>query len=181
MDGANTLWTIGHSTRAWEVFVGMLRDAGIATLADVRRFAGSRRHPQFSGETMARALPAAGIDYVPMPDLGGRRTARKDSPNTRWRNAAFRGYADYMDTAEYQRARQALAEMAERTPTAVMCAEAVWWQCHRGLIADDFKADGWTVLHLLSPGRADAHPWTGAARIVEGRLVYSEPVSGGLF
>ena len=181
MDRAKTLWTIGHSTREWEVFVGMLRDAGIAALVDVRRFAGSRRHPQFSGETMAPTLPAAGIDYVPMPHLGGRRTARKDSPNTLWRNAAFRGYADYMETDDYQRARQALAELAERTPTAVMCAEAVWWQCHRGLISDDFKADGWTVLHLLAPGRTDEHPWTGAARIVEGQLRYSEPVSGSLF
>ena len=181
MNDAKTLWTIGHSTRAWEVFVGMLRDAGIAALVDVRRFAGSRRHPQFSGEAMAEALPADGIAYVPMPDLGGRRTARKDSRNTLWRNAAFRGYADHMETEDYRRARDALADLAAHTPTAVMCAEAVWWQCHRGLIADDFKADGWTVLHLLAPGRTDEHPWTGAARLVNGTLRYSELESGSLF
>ena len=181
MDDAKTLWTIGHSTRPWEVFVGMLGEAGIATLVDVRRFAGSRRHPQFSGEAMAVVLPAAGIAYVPMPDLGGRRTARKDSPNTRWRNAAFRGYADHMETPEYQRAREALARLAGQSRTAVMCAEAMWWQCHRGLISDDFKAAGWTVLHLLSPGRTDEHPFTGAARLVDGALRYSEPGSGVLF
>ena len=181
MTDAGTLWTIGHSTREWDVFVGMLRNADISALVDVRRFAGSRRHPQFSGATMATTLPAEGIAYVPMPDLGGRRTARKDSPNTLWRNAAFRGYADYMETADYQRARDALAELALRVRTAVMCAEAVWWQCHRGLIADDFKARGWTVLHLLSPGRIDEHPWTGAARIVDGRLRYREPDTGELF
>ena len=176
-----TLWTIGHSTREWGVFVSMLGEAAIEALVDVRRFAGSRRNPQFSGDAMARALPGAGIEYIPMPALGGRRTPRKDSPNTAWRNAGFRGYADYMDTPEFAEARHRLMAIARERRTAVMCAEAMWWQCHRGLIADDFKADGWTVLHLLSPGRADAHPWTGAARIVEGRLVYSEPVSGGLF
>ena len=181
MGAPGTLWTIGHSTREWDLFVGMLHDARIATLVDVRRFAGSRRHPQFSGATMASTLPAAGIDYVPMPALGGRRTARKDSHNTLWRNAAFRGYADYMETDDYRHARDALAATAARTNTAVMCAEAVWWQCHRGLIADDFKAAGWTVLHLMAPHRTDEHPWTGAARIVEGRLQYAEPRTDALF
>lgn len=175
MESAGTLWTIGHSTRPWEVFVGMLDEAGIAALVDVRRFAGSRRNPQFSGETMARTLPVAGIDYVPMPELGGRRTPRKDSPNTAWRNASFRAYADYMATAEFAAARERLMALAGERPTAVMCAEAMWWQCHRGLIADDFKARGWTVLHLLAPGRTDEHPYTSAARIVDGRLDYSAP------
>ncbi|MCC8361809.1 DUF488 domain-containing protein [Lysobacter sp. A6] len=176
-----TLWTIGHSTREWEVFAGMLADAGIRALVDVRRFAGSRRHPQFSGATMATVLPMTGIDYVPMPDLGGRRTPSKDSPNTRWRNASFRAYADYMATNEYRRARDALASLATQTPTAVMCAEAMWWQCHRGLIADDFKASGWEVVHLLAPGRREEHPYTGAATIVEGKLSYAEPATGALF
>ncbi|MBW3550954.1 MAG: DUF488 domain-containing protein [Proteobacteria bacterium] len=169
------LWTIGHSTREWEVFVGMLRDAGIAALVDVRRFAGSRRHPQFSGQTMAEALPGAGIDYLPMPDLGGRRKAAPDTPNTAWRNASFRGYADHMATPPYRAARARLAELAGSQPTAVMCAEALWWQCHRGLISDDFKADGWEVIHLTAPGREEAHPYTRAARIVDGRLTYSAP------
>lgn len=175
--GDRTLWTIGHSTREWEVFVSMLQSAGIEVLADVRRFAGSRRHPQFSGEAMAAALPGAGIGYAPMPDLGGRRPPRPDSPHTAWRNASFRGYADYMDSDGYRRARERLAGMAARQRTAVMCAEAMWWQCHRGLIADDFKADGWSVVHLLAPGRSEEHPYTSAARIVDGRLDYSQPGS----
>ena len=171
----DTLWTIGHSTRPWEVFVAMLAEAGIEVLADVRRFAGSRRNPQFSAETMAQAVPAAGIDYLPMPDLGGRRTARPDTTNTAWRNASFRGYADYMDTGAFAAARERLMEIARERRTAVMCAEAMWWQCHRALISDDFKARGWTVLHLLAPGRADEHPYTSAARIVDGKLDYSAP------
>lgn len=178
---ADTLWTIGHSTRAWDVFVGMLHDAGIRALVDVRRHAGSRRYPQFSGATMGGALEAAGIGYVPMPDLGGRRQVRKDSHNTAWRNTSFRGYADYMETDGYRDARDALATLARDTPTAVMCAEAMWWQCHRGLISDDFKAEGWRVLHLMQPGRTEEHPWTGAARIVDGRLSYQEPATPSLF
>ena len=159
----------------------MLRDAGVRTLVDVRRHAGSRRYPQFSGATMGGALQEAGIDYVPMPDLGGRRQVRKDSHNTAWRNASFRGYADYMETPPYRDAHEALARLAHDMPTAVMCAEAMWWQCHRGLISDDFKADGWTVLHLMQPGRTEEHPWTGAARIVDGRLSYQEPATPSLF
>jgi len=183
MESAGTLWAIGHSTRPGEVFVEMLGEAGIAALVDVRRFAGSRRNPQFSGETMARTLPVAGVDYVPMPDLGGRRTPRKDSPNTAWRNTSFRGYADYMATAEFAAARERLMALAGERPTAVMCAEAMWWQCHRGLIADDFKSRGWAVLHLLAPGRTDEHPYTSAARIVDGKLDYSAPgdAQAGLF
>ncbi|HJR73584.1 MAG TPA: DUF488 domain-containing protein [Luteimonas sp.] len=178
----DTLWTIGHSTRDWDVFVGMLHEARIAVLADVRRFAGSRRHPQFSGQAMGPALAEAGIRYWPLPELGGRRPALPDSPNTAWRNDSFRGYADYMMTAEYAAAREKLEAMARGERTAVMCAEAVWWQCHRGLIADDFKSRGWKVIHLMAPGREDEHPYTSAARIVDGRLVYSspEPAQGSL-
>ena len=183
MDAPRTLWTVGHSTYPWEAFVAMLRAGGIGAIADVRLLAGSRRHPQFNSDAMAAELPRAGIEYVPMRDLGGRRRPRKDSHNTAWRNAAFRGYADYMETADYQRARQALADLAAARRTAVMCAEAVWWQCHRSLISDDFKADGWTVLHLQPAGRVSEHPYTGAARIVEGRLDYSAPPEAqpGLF
>ena len=170
-----TLWTIGHSTREWDAFAGMLGTAGIATLVDVRRFAGSRRNPQFSGEAMARALPVAGIAYVAMPDLGGRRRPDPQSRNDAWRNDSFRGYADYMQSGEWRRARDALAGVALRGPTAVMCAEAMWWQCHRALIADDFKASGWRVLHLLSATRTEEHPYSKAARIVGGRLDYSLP------
>ena len=173
MDPPATLWTIGHSTRTWETFVAMLDEARIEALADVRRYPGSRRHPQFAASAMAQSLPATGIEFVPMPALGGRRAPRKDSPNTAWRNLHFRGYADYMDPEEYRHARDRLATLAARKRTAVMCAEAMWWQCHRSLIADDFKAAGWTVLHLMQPGRTEEHPYTGAARIVGGRLDYS--------
>lgn len=171
----HTLWTIGHSTREWDVFVGMLRDAGITALGDVRRFPGSRRNPQFSAEAMARELPHTGIAYLPMPELGGRRKVDPHTRNTAWRNDSFRGYADYMETADYRQARDRLATLAVAQNTAVMCAEAVWWQCHRGLISDDFKASGWEVVHLLAPGRSDEHPYTSAARIVDGKLDYSAP------
>ena len=170
-----TLWTIGHSTREWEAFVDMLRHARIQVLVDVRRFAGSRRNPQFSGETMTRALPAAGIRYVAMPDLGGRRRPEPGSRNDAWRNTSFRGYADYMETAAWQQARDALAALASRERTAVMCAEAMWWQCHRALIADDFKVHGWEVVHLMTPTRVEEHPYTKPARVVDGRLDYSLP------
>lgn len=174
-NAGQTLWTIGHSTRPWEVFLGMLADAGIATLVDVRRFPGSRRNPQFSADTMASELPIAGYEYVAAPDLGGRRKADPDTRNTAWRNASFRGYADYMETPPWQAARDRLAALAGDRRVAIMCAEAVWWQCHRGLISDDFKAAGWTVLHLMAPGRVEEHPYTSAARIVDGELDYSDP------
>ncbi|MFA7504171.1 MAG: DUF488 domain-containing protein [Burkholderiaceae bacterium] len=180
---AGTLWTIGHSTREWPVFVDMLVEAGIELLVDVRRFAGSRRHPQFFGESMARALPAQGIAYMAFPELGGRRKPRTDTRNTAWRNEGFRGYADYMETDPWRDARDRLADLARDRRVAVMCAEAVWWQCHRGLIADDFKARGWEVIHLMAPGRSESHPYTAAARLLDGRLDYSapEPAQGDLF
>lgn len=183
MENPGTLWTIGHSTRPLEGFVALLHDEGIETLVDVRRFAGSRRNPQYAGESLARSLPAAGVEYVAMPDLGGRRSARADTPHTAWRNASFRGYADYMDTAAYAAARRRLAALAHARRTAVMCAEAMWWQCHRSLISDDFKAAGWTVLHILGPARVDEHPYTSAARIEDGRLSYAAPpdAQGALF
>jgi len=161
----------------------MLADAGIEVLVDVRRFAGSRRNPQFSGETMAHALPAADIEYLPMPDLGGRRKPDPDTRNTAWRNASFRGYADYMETPPWRSARDRLAALARRRRVAIMCAEALWWQCHRGLISDDFKAHGWEVIHLTAPGRCEEHPYTSAARIVDGELDYSapEPPQASLF
>lgn len=170
-----TLWTIGHSIRPWEAFTAMLAEAGIERLADVRRFAGSRRHPQYAAVHMAQALEAVGIVYLPLPALGGRRAPHRESPNTAWRSEAFRGYADHMATDEYRDARDRLAAVARTHRTAMMCAEALWWECHRGLLSDDFKAAGWDVVHLLAPGRSESHPYTSAARIVEGRLDYSLP------
>ncbi|MFC4727524.1 DUF488 family protein [Coralloluteibacterium thermophilus] len=179
---ADTIWTVGHSVLAIEAFVALLQGAGIVRLADVRRYPGSRRHPQFGADALAQALAAAGIEYLPMPALGGRRPPRPDSPNTAWRNAGFRGYADYMQTPAYASARDALLAAAVR-PTAIMCAETLWWQCHRGLIADDLKLRGIRVLHLRPGAAASEHPWTAAARVVDGALSYAapEPVQRGLF
>lgn len=178
MHPSRTLWTVGHSTLALEDFLSLLVGAGVQTVADVRRFPGSRRHPHFAGPALAGALRQAGIDYVHLPDLGGRRTARKDSPNTLWRTAGFRGYADYMDTPAYAQAEAGLVAIAAQARTAVLCAEALWWQCHRGLIADSLKAQGWQVLHLRAPGTEEPHPYTSAARLEDGRLTYVPPAPG---
>jgi uncharacterized protein (DUF488 family) len=177
-----TVWTVGHSTREWPELVALLDQVGIQALADVRRYPASRRHPQFSAGNMASALPEAGIGYVPMIELGGRRRARPDSHNTAWRNASFRGYADYMETQEFQRARDRLEQLAMQRGTVVMCAEAHWTQCHRALISDDLKSRGWEVIHLIAPGRIEEHPYTKAARIVDGRLDYgAQAPQGDLF
>jgi uncharacterized protein (DUF488 family) len=173
---ARTLWTIGHSTRPWDEFVALLQGEAIACLADVRRFAGSRRNPQFSPLDMGPALASAGIGYLPMPEFGGRRAPAPDSPNDAWRVAAFRGYADYMATPEFALARERLMERALRERTAVMCAEAVWWRCHRRLIADDFTARGWTVLHIMGPGKLQQHDLNPDARLLGDHLVY--PAAG---
>lgn len=153
----------------------MLAETSIERVVDVRRFPGSRRNPQYSADAMALALPEMDIVYMPMPALGGRRRPVADSVNTAWRSEAFRGYADYMQTVGYVQAREQLAAMAGTQRVAVLCAEAVWWRCHRGLIADDFKARGWQVLHLLALGRVEPHPYTSAAHVVDGRLDYALP------
>ena len=168
-----TLWTIGHSTLEWGAFLGLLQGNGIEALADVRRFPASRRHPHFNAAHLRGALDDAGIAYAPFPDLGGRRRPRPGSANTAWRNASFRGYADYMETAEFQGALARLLELAAGKRTAIMCAEAVWWSCHRALIADELKARGVEVLHIAGPGAPKPHPYTSAARLVNGKLSYS--------
>ncbi len=167
------MWTIGHSTLPIEEFIPLLTGNGIEVLADVRRFPGSRRHPQFGAEALSAELDDAGIRYEAFPDLGGRRDPRPDSVNLAWRNASFRGYADYMETPEFREAIERLLAIARVQRTAVMCAEAVWWRCHRGLIADYLKAAGHEVLHIGGNGVASPHPYTSAARIVDGRLSYA--------
>jgi uncharacterized protein (DUF488 family) len=150
-------------------------------LVDVRRYPASRRHPQFTREALSAALHAAGIAYEWLPELGGRRAPRKDSPNTAWRNEGFRGYADYMESEAFQFGIARLTELARDRPTAYMCAEHAWQQCHRGLISDYLKADGWNVVHILGRGRTQPHPYTEPARIVEGRLSYARgPGQAGL-
>ena len=175
-----TIWTIGHSTRTLDEFLALLRSADIAALADVRRFPGSRRLPHFGRDGLRESLAEAGILYTHFPELGGRRQARPDSPNTAWRNEAFRGYADYMMTDEFRAGVARLLALARQQPTAFMCAEALWWQCHRGLIADDLKAAGHDVRHVIGPGKIEPHPYTSAARIVNGALSYASS-EGDLF
>jgi uncharacterized protein (DUF488 family) len=167
-----TLWTIGHSTHSLDEFLELLRAHEITRIADVRRFPGSRAQPQFNPDSLGAALAAHEIGYTPMLELGGRRKARPDSPHTVWRNESFRGYADYMDTAEFASAAEALAGRARTDRVAAMCAEGVWWRCHRSMIADYFKANGWTVLHILGAGEAKVHPYTAPAKIINGRLTY---------
>ncbi len=169
---AGSIWTIGHSSRPIDEFLALLQASRIECVADVRRHAGSRKHPHFGPDALARSLHALGIDYVALPDLGGRRAARDDSAHTVWRNPSFRGYADYMDTDEFDRALHALQVLAATKRTAMMCSEAVWWRCHRSMIADALKAKGWLVLHILGEGAPKEHPYTPAASIVGGRLEY---------
>jgi uncharacterized protein (DUF488 family) len=169
------IWTIGHSTRTIEEFVRALQANGIKLVADVRLLPGSKRYPQFNKEKLAKSLNDHAIGYEHFPELGGRRKPRRDSRNTAWRNEAFRGYADYMDTAEFSRGIARLRELAERHgAAAIMCAEAVWWKCHRSLIADYLKAQGIEVIHIIDANKTEPHPFTSVARIVNGRLSYSD-------
>lgn len=156
----------------------MLESFEIQVLADVRSFPGSRRYPQFNKENLRNALVAVGIEYQHFPELGGRRRARPDSLNMAWRNESFRGYADYMETKDFAAGITRLLELAAETRTAVMCAEAVWWRCHRSLISDYLKAQRVKVIHILSLGKSQEHPFTSAARIVNGELSYHGLLDG---
>lgn len=167
------VWTIGHSTRPVQEFVALLRSHEVRLLADVRRFPASRRHPQFNRDTLGETLREAGIDYLHLPELGGRRAPRKDSSNTAWRVIGFRGYADYMETPPFEAGLQQLMTAATLHRTAIMCAEAGWRSCHRGLISDALKARGWEVIHIIDARRTEPHPFTPVAQIVNGRLTYS--------
>ena len=175
MAAESSFWTIGHSTRTLEEFVGLLKSNGIGVVADVRRFPGSRKYPHFAQDNLAISLPEAGVEYIHFPELGGRRRPRADSDNTVWRNASFRGYADYMETGEFMAGIERLSEMASDSRVAIMCSEAVWWRCHRALISDFLKSRGADVRHILSPKKTVMHPYTSAARIVDGKLSYSQP------
>jgi uncharacterized protein (DUF488 family) len=172
------IWTIGHSTHPFDEFVEMLKSFNIKLLIDIRNFPGSRRYPQYNKQSLETELPKRGIDYIHLKELGGRRKASTDSKNTRWRHDAFRGYADYMETTEFKKAVVILCDLALQKPSAFMCSEAVWWSCHRSLVSDYLKVRGWTVMHIMGIGKESEHPYTSAARIVDGTLRYDEP---GLF
>ncbi len=184
------IWTIGHSTRTIDEFISLLSENQIRLLADVRTLPGSKRYPQFNKETLAELLSSHGIRYEHFPELGGRRKPNPDSHNTAWRNASFRGYADHMATEEFQKGIERLLALTRNDglgsrrnqsdgweavtpcPTAIMCAEAVWWRCHRSLIADYLKSQGVEVMNILSANKVELHPYTSAARIVNGELSY---------
>lgn len=167
------IWTIGHSTRPLDEFLDLLREYRIEAIADVRRLPGSRRHPQYDQDALAASLAEHAIEYHWFEALGGRRRAQADSPNTAWRNASFRGYADYMASAEFAEGFARLIELASRRRSALLCAEAVWWRCHRGLIADALRVRGIEVLHILAAHEATPHPYTSAATVIDGRLSYA--------
>jgi len=168
------IWTIGHSTRNIDTFISLLKGHDIKLVVDVRSFPGSKRYPQFSKEALANSVYAQGIRYEHLPELGGRRKPKPDSRNTAWRNASFRGYADYMETEEFRKGIERLLDLAsELGETAIMCAEALWWRCHRSLISDYLKTRGIEVIHILAANKTESHPFTSAARIINGALSYA--------
>jgi uncharacterized protein (DUF488 family) len=177
---AVTVHTIGHSTRPLETFVAMLRAHGITRLVDIRTVPRSRHNPQFNRETLPGALGDAHLRYVHLPGLGGHRRPRADSPNTAWRNTGFRGYADYMQTPEFEASLARLIAEAHDAQVAIMCAEAVPWRCHRSLVSDALVTRGHRVLHIMSAERADPHALTRFARLEHGRVTYPPPQSLGL-
>ena len=167
------IWTIGHSTREIDEFISLLKENLSKLLVDVRAFPSSKRYSQFNKDALKESLNAHGIRYEHFPELGGKRKSKPDSSNAAWRNASFRGYADYMETEQFQKGIERLLGVAtEAGPAAIVCAEAVWWRCHRSLIADYLKARGMEVLHVLGANKVDPHPYTSAARIVNGELSY---------
>lgn len=169
------VYTVGHSTRTAVALVALLQTYGIELVVDVRRFPGSRRHPQFSAERLAGTLHDVDIGYLHAEALGGRRPVVAASPNAAWRNAGFRGYADHMATPEFRRALENLERLAVRQRLAVMCAEAVPWRCHRNLLADALVARGIEVRHILSEDQVQVHELNAAARVQpDGSLVYAD-------
>ena len=167
-----TFHTIGHSTREAGELIDALKSHGIELLVDVRSVPRSRHVPQFNRETLPATLRDAGSDYLHLPALGGFRKPVPDSPNAGWRNDSFRGYADYMQTPEFEAALDKLIELGRERPLAFMCAEALPFRCHRSLIADALVARGHHVRHIMGPGRAEEHKLTTLARVNGGRVTY---------
>ena len=169
----SSIWTIGHSTRSADEFNEILLAYQLDTLVDVRSFPGSRRYPHFNKPELAKNLEAVGIVYSHNPQLGGRRRPSPNSRNTAWKNPSFRAYADHMESEEFKTGIQALLKNASVDRTAIMCAEALWWRCHRSLISDFLKSQGIAVIHIIDAKKSEDHPYTSAARIVAGRLTYA--------
>lgn len=169
---SRTIWTIGHSTRMRDEFLALLHAHKIRLLVDIRTIPRSRHNPQFNTEALAQHLAEAAVGYQHSAQLGGLRKPRRDSINLGWRNESFRGYADYMQTEEFQRAVEELIAYGTKTRTAIMCAEAVPWRCHRSLIADALAVRGWEVRHILSATEATPHQLTSFAKIEDGMVTY---------
>ena len=166
------IYTIGHSTRPLDEFLSLLQANGVTRILDVRTVPRSRHNPQFNRETLPDSLLAAGIGYTHLPGLGGLRHSRADSPNGAWRNLSFRGYADYMQTPEFDAALVELMTMASDKRVTIMCAEAVPWRCHRSLVSDALTARGAQVEHLMSPTKAQRHKMTPFAKVDGVRITY---------
>ncbi len=177
MSRESTVWTIGHSTRPVDEFIGLLRAHQIDLLVDVRTVPRSRYNPQFNTDTLAQSLLDAELRYRHLPELGGLRKPQKNSINDGWRNASFRGYADYMQTEEFHRALEELMAYGRGKNTAIMCAEAVPWRCHRSLIADALVSRGWDSRHIMSLEKAASHVLTSFALLEKGTLTYPKPTN----
>ena len=165
------IYTIGHSTHSADAFLALLRTHSVTQLADVRTMPMSRRHPHFNRDSLEKFLAASGIQYRHFGGLGGLRKPKRDSTNTAWKHPSFRGYADYMETEAFERAFRELVAFASEGPTAVMCAEAVWWRCHRQLLADALLVQGVPVWHILGTD-AKPHEMSAFARIRDGKVIY---------
>lgn len=173
------VFTIGHSNRTLEDFIGLLKAHSVQTLVDVRTIPRSRHNPQFNIETLPKEMEKEGMGYVHMKGLGGLRRAMKDSPNTGWRNTSFRGFADYMLTEEFRVSLDGLIALAEKERVAVMCAESLQWRCHRSLIADSLLVRGVKAFHITSKTKAEPHRLTPFAKEEQGRLVYPPEKANG--
>jgi uncharacterized protein (DUF488 family) len=174
------IWTIGHSTHPLERFIALLERHAIAVVADVRIAPASRRHPHFAAAALARSLSERGIAHEHLRELGGRRRPRRDSPNAGWTVAGFQGYADYMATPAFAAALERLERLAGSRRTAIMCAEAQWWRCHRRLIADALFARGWHVVHIASDGATSEHELTEFAIVSDDGDISYPPRQGSL-
>lgn len=169
-----TVWTIGHSTRTMDDSIAMLQSFKIEMVADVRHYPGSRKFSQFNKEELCVSLSQNSIGYTHIVKLGGRRKASAETENTAWRHLAFRGYADYMETGTFAEGITLLEDIATKKRTAYMCSEAVWWRCHRSMISDYLKVNGWKIMHIMAIAKAEEHPYTAPTRIVDGTLTYKQ-------
>lgn len=174
-----TIWTIGHSTRSMEELIAMLHSFNIQLVADIRSYPGSKRYPHFNKESLEVVFPKNNIAYAHLKSLGGRRKPNPHSLNNAWRNDAFRGYADYMETKDFKIGIEELQKLAIDRRTAYMCSEAVWWSCHRALVSDYLKSHGWEVIHIMGKDKSEEHPYTSAASFANGKLSYKKPPEGG--